>query len=118
MIGKMTLVAALPLIVLVVVGLWSQAFKDNWLQWAGLWAMLAALVGIFWPYGFDVEDLGFIDAFKRRLDQITGPEMMLIYGMLLFELGTALKVIRQTPPGGKLRNLERRHWGHVKGGSK
>lgn len=94
---------------LCVAGVFCHAYKDNWLQFAGLWGMAG------WAFSR-------IEVIAER--GYTEPwNLALHLGMAAYGVGTALKVLHHSRPGScdtsdeDLPEIGREAWPHVGGGA-
>jgi hypothetical protein len=123
-------IALLSMLVLVMCfwGLTTTKFKDNWLQWLGMWGVIGATVSVFLPDHKTIEAFGLINAVLFSLSEIQGREILMRMGVLSFALGHAWKIYKAShkhkppaPPGGvdrRKHQVEPQLWPHIKGGSK
>ena len=89
-----------------IAGVFCPAYRDNWLQWAGLWCMAL--------WGFSR-----IEVIAER--GYTEPWNMLLHiGMACYGIGTAVKVHRHSRgcEAEDVEDLARARWRHVSGGRK
>jgi ABC-type Fe3+ transport system permease subunit len=119
-------VALLSMCVLVMCfwGLTTTRFKDNWLQWLGMWGVIGATISVFLPDAKTVEAFGIGNAVLFALSEIQGREVLMRLGVLSFALGNAVKIWkaahRKQPPSPPTppKELDYPLMHRVRGGSK
>lgn len=105
---ELALVLAAVLIALCAFGIYSRAFRDNWLQLVGMSVVVLASLMIGW---------------HAWTTGRTGPRVLtLLIGVVIYAAGTAWKVWLHerkpddVPPPPDTLPME--HWPHVAGGAK
>jgi hypothetical protein len=105
-------------------GLMTTRFKDNWLQWMGMWGVIGATISVFLPDQKTIEAFGLVNAILFALSEVSGREVLMRLGVLSFALGHALKIWRAShrknkPPGPPPPEEIHHKWlPHIRGGSK
>lgn len=92
------IICALSLLCLCLAGLWAQAFRDNWLQWTGLWGMVVGMAAVFWPSASELRELGAVDAVIWRVNDVGPRDLLVMLAALSFAAGNAIKVWRHRHP--------------------
>ncbi len=94
---------------LCICGVFCNAYRDNWLQFCGLWLIAAWAISRIEV----IAERGYTDPLNLALHA----------GLAAYFVGTAIKVVKFSRPGscdpkdaGQLPEVARRMWPHVGGG--
>lgn len=94
---------------LCIAGIFCHAYKDNWLQWFGLWGLA------WWCFARAsyLQERGYTDVWN----------LALYFGLAAYSVGTAVKVFKHARPGScdkddDLPEVGHNSWRHISGGTK
>lgn len=74
-------------------GIMSSFYRDNWLQFLGLWALLAGSLGRGWQWSIKLLDWIEADSIAPA-PEVSAQQLAVLSGLALFAIGTAWKVWR------------------------
>lgn len=94
------------LLIVALIAIWAEAFRDNWMQWAGLWGMVLASVALVFPGLSEISALGLWGAIEFRVGDVSTRDLLFISACLAFAMGTLSKYWRRMRPHTHARDLD------------